>query len=410
MNSAEIFSLAFGLSNPWSISNIEFSQKNNKRTLIITIGYNKEADIFKKSSGNSRFYDHQPKRWRHLNFFEHQCYIQCNVPRLIDEKTNKITQMEVPWARAQSGFTLLFEAYSMALIGCEMPVNKAGKLLNEYPKRLWTIFNYWIGIAYSEADHSQIKKVAFDETSTKKGHSYMTLGVDIENGNVFHATPGKDKETITQMANYLKTKNCDINKIESICSDLSPAFISGITTQFENATLVFDRFHVKQLLNKAMDEVRKRDRALHKEELKGCKYIFLKNEENLSKEQRYIKNNLINLLPNIGEAYRLKELFDTFWEIQDEENAKAFLWYWCDLAKESKIQPMIKFSNTVVSHWTGITNYINTKISNGLIEGINSKIQLAKRRARGYSNINNFINMVYFIAGKLKYNHPVFNY
>jgi len=116
---------------------------------------------------------------------------------------------------------------------------------------------------------------------------------------------------------------------------------------------------------------------------------------------------LIELLPVLGEAYRLKILFDDFWEMKDIAEAQAFLTFWCDLAEDAKIHPFIKFVNTLKSHWTGIVNYIESNLSNGILEGINSKIQLAKRRARGYRNTDNFINMIYLIAGKLKFNYPL---
>ncbi|MFV0572123.1 MAG: transposase, partial [Xanthomarina gelatinilytica] len=74
----------------------------------------------------------------------------------------------------------------------------------------------------------------------------------------------------------------------------------------------------------------------------------------------------------------------------------------------SKIQPFIKVSNTIKAHWTGIVNYIESKINNGILEGINSKIQLAKKRTRGYRNTSNFINMIYFICGKLKFEYPLY--
>lgn len=406
MNSEQIFSIALGLISPWSVSSIEFKQENGERQIHISIGYENASPIFLDEHGKSRIYDHKDKKWRHLNFFEHKCYLHCKVPRIKDPISGNIVQLEVPWARTGSGFTLLFEAYSMLLIECEMPVNKVGNVMGEYANRIWTIFNYWISLAYSEVDHSKVNSLAIDETSSKRGHQYVTLAVDLQENRVIHATEGKGADCITKISTYLKSKDCDVNEINSVCIDLSPSFISGVSKEFENASIVFDRFHVKQLLNKAMDEVRKLDYALHKEELKGCKYIFLKNEENLTKKQRYTKYELINLLPNIGKAYRLKELFDTYWTFKDEQEAKGFLWYWCDLVKESKIQPMIKFSNTVISHWTGITNYTKLQISNGVIEGINSKVQLAKRRARGYRNINNYINMIYFIAGKLKFKYP----
>ena len=92
--------------------------------------------------------------------------------------------------------------------------------------------------------------------------------------------------------------------------------------------------------------------------------------------------------------------------MENKEEAAAYLAYWCDQAEESKIFPMLKFGRTVKYHWSGIVNYIEHRLSNGILEGINSKIQLAKRRARGYANKKNFINMIYLIAGKLKFRFP----
>lgn len=71
------------------------------------------------------------------------------------------------------------------------------------------------------------------------------------------------------------------------------------------------------------------------------------------------------------------------------------------------IPAFIKFAKTVKSHKSGIVNFVKTHISNGILEGINSKVQLAKRRARGYRNINNLINMIYFLCGKLEFNYPL---
>lgn len=404
MNAEQIFSLALGLQSPWKISNLNFKVENNKRVLVIEIACERDHISFKNPEGKSNIYDHNLRRWRHLNFFEHECYIECNVPRVIKED-GKVATIDVPWARSGSGFTLLFEAFSMLLIENEMPINKVGEVMSEYPKRIWTIFNYWIGIGYLEADHSEITKLGIDETSSKKGHDYITVAVDMDKGRVIHCTEGKGADTITEIATYLESKGSEKIKIEQVCIDLSPSFISGVMNEFKKAAIIFDRFHVKQLLNKAMDTLRKIEYRTHYE-LKGHKYLFLKANKNLSKEQKRQRNELIELLPNIGEAYRLKLLFDDFWLMTDEEEAKGFLAYWCDLVYESKIQPMMKFANTVLAHWTGIVNYTKYRVSNGILEGINSKIQLAKRRARGYRNKTNFINMIYYIAGKLKFDYP----
>ena len=174
---------------------------------------------------------------------------------------------------------------------------------------------------------------------------------------------------------------------------------------FPDTSLTFDRFHVVKLLNEAMDEVRKREAREHAI-LKGHKYTLLKSDSKLSARQKQEREEFIELLPILGKAYRLKTLFQDFWDFKNKEEAAAFLSYWCDLVEEEGVTPFKKFVGTIKAHWTGIVNYIESQIANGILEGINSKIQLAKRRARGYRNITNFINMIYFIAGKLKFNYP----
>jgi len=402
MNSEQIFAIALGLQSPWVLDKVDFRQEEKGKTLHIEIGY--ESGHFVDSDGKSIIHDLQERSWRHLNFFQHECYIHCKVPR-VKSKENKIRQVEVPWARKGSGFTLLFEAFSMCLIEQEMPVNKAGKILGEYPNRLWTIFNYWLGKAYSEVDHSDVEQIGIDETSSKRGHDYVTLAVDMNERKVVKAVEGKGAETISQIADYLETKGSKRSQIKEVCIDLSPAFISGVSKEFSEAQITFDRYHVKALLNKAMDTVRKTELRLH-HQLKGHKYLFLKNESNLSNRQKQQRNDLLELLPTVGNAYRLKLLFDDFWEMKNPQEAQGFLAYWSDMVKDSGIYPLMKFARTVYAHWHGIANWTQSRLSNGILEGINSKVQLAKRRARGYRNKQNFINMIYFIAGKLKFEYP----
>ncbi len=403
MNSEEIFKIALGLESPWFVKTVEIKQGKTKKELHLTIDNVKGHFVDKE--GKSKIHDRRERTWRHLDFFEHECYLHCLVPRVIDEQDNKVKQIEVPWARTGSGFTLMFEAFSMCLIELEMPVNKVGKLVGEYAQRIWFIFDYWINIAYKGADHEGINKLGIDETSSRKGHDYLTVAIDMDTRRVVHVVEGKGADTITKIAKYLDTKGSLKEHVEQVCIDLSPSFISGVSKEFNNAKITFDRFHVKALLNKAMDDVRKKEYRMHNI-LKGHKYLFLKSNSKLSNKMRDERNELLELLPTIGESYRLKLLFDDFWTMESIEESEGFLSYWCDLAYDSKIQPMIKFSNTIKAHWSGIVNYLKSKISNGILEGTNSKIQLAKRRARGYRNNKNFINMIYFLCGKLKFNYP----
>ena len=117
----------------------------------------------------------------------------------------------------------------------------------------------------------------------------------------------------------------------------------------------------------------------------------------------------LELYPKLGEGYRLVQLFKDFWDIPDKEEAEGYLAFWCDITIESGIFPFRKVVNMIKAHWKGIINYIESKINNGILEGLNSKIQLMKKRARGYRNIDNFINMIYFTCSKLKFDYPLYS-
>ncbi len=403
MNSTEIFSLALGLESPWEIKSVEMKvTRNSIKELHLHIGYTQGFQFKDKEGNHCPVHDTKAKKWRHMNFFEHQCYIHCSVPR-IKTKDGKVRQIDVPWARKQSGFTLLFEAIAMSLIENEMPVNKVARLLGEHPNRVWRIFNYWIELAYQKDDVTQVTELGFDETSRRKGHSYITVAVDLEERRVIHVVKGKNAATIKEIKGYLKDKGVPAKQITQASIDLSPAFISGITEHFPQADITFDRFHVVKLLNEAMDTVRKQERKEH-EQLKGHKYTFLKNK--LSDKKQSELSELITLYPTLGEAYRLKILFNDLWTMPDKKSATGFIDQWLDEVEKSKIQPFIKFAKTVKAHLSGIINFVETKITNAILESINNKIQMAKKRARGYRNTDNFINMIYFLCGKLKFEFP----
>ena len=220
---------------------------------------------------------------------------------------------------------------------------------------------------------------------------------------VIHIVKGKNAKTIEDIKVYLDDKGVPATQITQASIDLSPAFISGIMAHFPQADITFDRFHVVKLLNEAMDTVRKQERKEH-EQLKGHKYTFLKNK--LSDKKQSELNELITLYPTLGEAYRLKILFNDLWTMPDKDAATAFINQWCAEVETSKIPAFMKFVKTVKAHLSGIINFIETKITNAILESINNKIQMAKKRARGYRNTNNFINMIYFLCSKLKFDYP----
>ncbi len=198
-------------------------------------------------------YDSELKCWRHLNFFQHEAYLNARVPRVKCDQCG-IRLVNVPWARSGSGFTLLFEAMIMTLAKA-MPVKTLASFVNEHDTRLWRIIHHYVDEGRSEADHSSVKCVGFDETSSRRGHDYVSLFVDLEGPRVLFATEGKDSSTVERFKqDLIEHGGCERN-IEQMCCDMSPAFIRGARVQFPETELTFDKFHIMKIVNDAVDEV-----------------------------------------------------------------------------------------------------------------------------------------------------------
>jgi transposase len=176
----EIFSLALGLESPWFIEDIKFVSVNNNpfKELYININFHKGHQFPLEDGSSVTAYDTLPKRWRHSNFFQHKCYLHCRVPR-IKNPDGKVRMISVPWARPGSGLTLLFEAFSMILVESEMPINKAAECVQETAPLIMRVVNHWVEEAFEDVDLSEVRSIGIDETSSKKGHNYVTVVADI---------------------------------------------------------------------------------------------------------------------------------------------------------------------------------------------------------------------------------------
>ena len=193
--------------------------------------------------------------------------------------------------------------------------------------------------------------------------------------------------------------------VTNFCCDMSPAFISGIESNFEYAAITFDRFHVMKLMNEAVDQVRRQEQAQNAS-LKRTRYIWLKNPENLTEKQMRELGSLKDMRLKTSKAYEIKLSLRDFWDIRDPILAQSYLKKWYFWATHSRLSPVIDKAKTFKNHWNGILNYVNTKIDNGVLEGINSLIQAAKNSSRGFRSIKNFIITIYLRLGKLQFNLP----
>ena len=404
MRDTDLFEMALGLMPPWFVDRSEFDAEEKRLDLYIDFFRGGRFACPECGQTDCAAYDSEEKTWRHLNFFEHETYLHARTPR-VDCPLCGVKQVSVPWARADSGFTLLFEAFIMALAK-EMPVNAIARLVNEHDTRLWRILHHYVEKARSEQDYSDVEKIGVDETSSKRGHNYITTFVDMAQSKVLFATPGKDAGTLTAFEEDLKAHGGCPEQIKEACCDMSPAFISGIEDTFQDAEITFDKFHVVKIINDAVDQVRREEQKDHPE-LKKSRYVWLKNPQHLTLKQQAVFEtlNVKKLNLKTARAYQIKLNFQELYN-QPKALAETFLKKWFFWATHSRLQPIIDAAYTIKNHWHGVLRWFDSGISNGILEGINSLIQAAKAKARGFRSTRNLITVVYLIAGKLDMKLP----
>jgi transposase len=402
-NGNVLFQAALGLQDPWLISKVDFSKEKGR--LDIYLAHKIGAKFACSSCGETiGIHDTQERVWKHLNFFQYETYLYANLPRINCLKCKTTKNVSVPWARPNSGFTLLFEAFAMELAKA-MPMSLVGEITNENDTRLMRIVTHYVEQSREKVDMSQVSKIGIDETSKSKGHNYITTFIDFKERKVLFATEGKDNTTVERFKEDLEKHNGKAENIEQACCDLSRAFIKGISEQLPNAEIVFDRFHVMNKVTDALDEVRRQEQS-DNPILTNSRFAWLHNPETATDKQKEKLKTLTNLNLKTARAYQIRLTLRDIFEMVDLAQAEFALKKWYFWATHSKIKPIVKAAKTIKNHWQGIINFFKDRISNGLTEGINSIIQTIKRRARGYRNTANFITIIYLVLGKLDFNLP----
>ena len=403
MKDKELFQKAIGM-DPWVVVSYEFDSDKGRLDLELDFPPGQTFVCPECNTEGCKVYDTEKKSWRHLNFFQYEAYLHARVPR-VDCRKCGVKLVQVPWARPGSGFTLLFEAIVMALAR-EMPIRAMSKILREHDTRLWRVLNHYVEEARREADFSSVREVGVDETSSKRGHNYVTLFVDLEKPRTMFVTEGKDASTLIRFKEDFECHKGDVEAIEEICCDMSPAFIAGVEKNFPHAQITFDKFHVLKVLNEAVDKVRREEQGL-RPELKKTRYIWLKNPGNLKDREISVLESLQMKKLNLKtmRAYHIRLNFQELWN-QTVEDAEQFLKKWYFWATHSRLEPIKEAAYTIKRHWTGILRWFKSNINNGTLEAFNSLVQAAKARARGYRTTKNLISMIYLITGKFNFNLP----
>jgi transposase len=403
MRDTDLFQLALGLVPPWLVKTCAFDAE--ARRLDIEIDFARGGRFPCPACGvaDCPVHDTAMQTWRHLDFFQHQAFLHSRTPRIVCPDCG-VKQIAVPWARAGSGFTLLFEALAMTLMTA-MPVAAAARLMKEHDTRMWRVLHHWVERARERADYSQVSRVAIDETAARRGHNYVSLFVDIDQRRVLYVTEGRDADTVAAFADDLEAHNGDASRIKQVCIDMSAAFIKGVTENLTEAEITFDKFHAVKLVNDAVDKVRRAE-SKGRPELKRSRYLWLKNEPSLSAESRATLQALTQLHLKTARAYQIKLAFQEIYQQPTRAWGTLVLDRWYSWAIRSRLDPMKEAARTIMRHRDGILSWFDSRIANGLIEGIKSLVQAAKAKARGYRSTRTLKAITYLIAGKLDLRLP----
>lgn len=390
MQPSELFALGLGLTPPWKIVDLEFIEGE----VHIKVDFERGAKF-----DGLEVHDTSERKWRHLNFFKYPCYVHARVPRVVGED-GKVRTVQVPWAHPGSGFTLDFEALAIELCS-QMPVAAAARILRLRDARLWRLIHRYVERCRDKMEIGQPVRVGVDETAARRGHDYVTVFVDLDARRVLYACEGRGSSALEEFKTFLKAKGADPGKVEDFSCDMSPAFLKGIREAFPKAEVTLDRYHLVALLSRAVDATRKAE-TRKATRFKRTRWLWLKNPSNLSEKERLKLDELLqeNAFPLTGKAYGLRLAFQEIFKAPQDQAEDAF-YQWIGMAFASKIDAVIEVAVTFFNAAAKILRWFETRISNGLLEGLHSVLQAAKNRARGYSDPRNLIAMSYLLHGKL---------
>jgi Transposase and inactivated derivatives len=397
----KLFTQALGLTSPWSVTSVDFSPVEGRIDFVVACA-TKHASCPVCGAPDQPIHDRIERTWQHLNFFQFKAFIRAGLPRVACSSCSKTSQMQAPWTREGSGFTLLMEAFIVALCR-EMPMAAVARMLGTTGDRIARVLDHHVGQARAKENHVAVTQLAVDERSARRGQRFITLFHDPAERRLLFATPGRKASTFEAFTDDFSAHGGDPEAIKTVSMDMSKAYQAGARKHCPNATLCFDPFHVVALANEALQQVR---RAEVKEvsDLKGSRWALLKDAKGWTMNQITLMHHLQRSTLKTARAWRLKEaLRDIFATAIDAADAQTRLTAWVSWARRSQLPAFKRLGATIRDHLKGIVEHFRTGLSNGFVEAMNGLIQAAKARARGYATDHRLITMCYLICGKLKH-------
>jgi len=248
-------------------------------------------------------------------------------------------------------------------------------------------------VRHRTIDLSNLGILAIDETSFLKGHKYITVVANYQTGQVIKVVRERDYQAIASV--FREFPKSILNNIKAVVMDMWPAYIKAVKDFCENATIVFDKFHVIAAFHKTIDSIRHQEYLKASKEdkriFKGSKYLFLRKFSSLNEQEEQIKLQAIFYRNDLlAKVYILKDYINMFWKFDIPRLSEEFILHWCSVAEAIKNPKLNKFVKMVKRYLYGIVSHSLFQINNARLEGINNKIKVIKRRAYGYLDFQYF--------------------
>lgn len=402
MNDIILYNRILGLENPWQVSEVKLDL--DREEVTIRIIYKSNTAACPVCGKESPVYDHRlERRWRHLDSCQLKTFLISSVPR-INCAEHGVKTVELPWASTSSRYSDLFEALTISLLKVSKNQSKTGQLLGISFDQVHHIMERAVERGLGRRQDHRLTHIGLDEKSMKKGHKYLTVLSDISEGKVIDVSEGR---SITSAKGLLAAniKPEQRQSVTAVAMDMWHPYMIAANSILPEADIVHDKFHVMKYLNDSVDKTRSkesREKAREGDQtLKHSKYLFLKNQENMSARQKSRFQEIQALNLKSCQAWRIKENFKEFFNCQSLNEAKFFFADWYENVRESALDKMITVSYKLIDHANGLLNYIIHRVTNAVAEGLNGKIQEIKTIGRGFRAFSNYRIAILFFLGKL---------
>jgi transposase len=330
---------------------------------------------------------HVERRFRTVPIGNKTTLVVLPIPRVECPSCGLVRQVDVSFADRRRSYTKAFERYalelsrSMTIRDVALHLGVGWDLIKEIQKRD-------LSRRFAKPKLKHLRRIAIDEIAVAQGHRYLTVVMDLDSGAVVFVGDGKGADALKPFWKRLRPSRA---KIEAVAMDMSAAYRSAVSTHLSQAKIVFDHFHVVKLFNEKLSELRRAlyreaTEVMHKQVLKGTRWLLLKNPENLdaTKNEKRKLEEALALNKPLAAAYYMKEDLRRFWEQPGKRFATTFLDGWIRRAEASGIKILKQMGKTLAAHRSGLLTYYDAMITSGPMEGTNNKIKTMKRQAYGF--------------------------